>query len=124
MASGVSSIKNPFLSSVMPSAAQLPPISTLASPQAAASRTTIPFVSYVDGKRNRSALVFHARSCSLSYTAPVKIYCSGFRRLAAFSFIRSASDKYHTEINAILRQFCKRIENERKPFILDDPAYK
>ena len=42
-------------------AAQLPAMSTLAREQAAASRTTRPLVSKVEGKRNRSARQYQAR---------------------------------------------------------------
>ena len=47
-------------------------IITVAVPLAAASRTTRPFVSNVDGKRNRSDLPYHARMISRSEIAPVK----------------------------------------------------
>ena len=66
MASGDSRMVKPLRPSVTSSAAQEPSISTLASPQAAASRTTSPLVSKVEGKRNRSARVFQARRTSRS----------------------------------------------------------
>ena len=46
---------------VILSAAQLPSTNTLASAQAAASRTTRPLVSKVEGKRKRSARQYQAR---------------------------------------------------------------
>ena len=67
-----SSIRKPFRPSVTPSAAQLPAMSTLGQPLAAASRTTRPFVSKVEGNRNRSARLYHARSVSRSAMEPVK----------------------------------------------------
>ena len=77
----------------MPSAAQEPSISTLASPQAAASRTTIPLVSYVEGNRNRSARVFHALSSPRSYTGPVNI-TAPFSRLPGVLAIPSSVRSY------------------------------
>ena len=53
-------------------AAQLPRTRTLASSQAAASRTTRPLVSNVDGKRNRSARQYQARMTLRSYLGEVK----------------------------------------------------
>ena len=49
-----------------PSQAQLPRTSTEPNEHAAASRTTRPLVSNVDGNRNRSARVYQAASCSRS----------------------------------------------------------
>ena len=61
MLSAFSSISTPLTLSVTSSAAQLPATSTLPSAHAAASRTTRPFVSKVDGNRNMSARQYHAR---------------------------------------------------------------
>ena len=66
MEAAFSSMKKPLRPSVISSAAQLPAIRTLARPQAAASRTTSPFVSKVEGKRKRSARQYHARITSRS----------------------------------------------------------
>ena len=71
-ASPLSGMRIPVSPSVMPSAAQLPSMSTLPSEHAAASRTTRPFVSNVEGKSRRSARVYHTRIASRSRSAPVK----------------------------------------------------
>ena len=68
IAAAFSSMQKPF----RPSDAQEFRIITVAVPLAAASRTTRPFVSNVDGKRNRSDLPYHARMISRSEIAPVK----------------------------------------------------
>ena len=65
-------MQKPFRPSPTPSDAQEFRIITVAVPLAAASRTTRPFVSNVDGKRNRSDLPYHARMISRSEIAPVK----------------------------------------------------
>ena len=66
MESAFSAMKKPLRPSVTSSAAQLPAISTLGRPQAAASRTTRPLVSKVEGNRNRSARQYQARMISRS----------------------------------------------------------
>ena len=72
IAAAFSSMQKPFRPSPTPSDAQEFRIITVAVPLAAASRTTRPFVSNVDGKRNRSDLPYHARMISRSEIAPVK----------------------------------------------------
>ena len=65
-------MRKPFRPSETPSEAQLPAMSTEGRKQAAASRTTSPFVSKVEGKRKRSLRQYQARMVSLSLIAPVK----------------------------------------------------
>ena len=80
-----SGMRMPVSPSVMPSAAQLPSMSTLPSEHAAASRTTRPFVSNVEGKSSRSARVYHARIVSRSRSVPVKRQRSVRPSCAAYS---------------------------------------
>ena len=65
-----------FSLSIVPSAAQLFFTNTVASEAAAASLTTIPLVSKVEGNKNKSLAEKIAFSLSRSEIAPVKIHSS------------------------------------------------
>lgn len=71
-----SSVNIPLRPSVTPSAAQLPLIRILPNEHAAASRTTIPLVSYVEGNTNISPQKYNVRRISLSCIAPVNTHIS------------------------------------------------
>ena len=74
---------------------------TLASSQAAASRTTRPFVSNVDGNRNRSPLQYHARMTLRSHWGEVKEHAVRKPKLVCVGddlvLIPAAADEDHAE---------------------------
>ena len=82
-----SSIKRPVFPSSIPSAAQLPASRTLALPQAAASLTTMPFVSKDEGNKNRSDRVKYPLIISRFRIEPVNTHFPYMPSSLAYSSI-------------------------------------
>ena len=116
-----SSIRKPFLPSVTPSDAQLSFMMTDAVLLAAASLTTRPLVSKVDGKRKRSARLYHALKCSLSLTAPVNMTLRSSPSSLAYDLTSASSPPAPTK--TILKSEPSRPSSERASSMMRRPLY-